>query len=340
LSATSRQLLNTVIIFSGIIGLWMIWSEIFPALRLFDNVTLWHYTTTVDGVDTRVPVTLVDISLALIYGIATIILAKQLPAVLEMILLEHFDLPAGSRYTFTTLTSYVIVSVGILLVLNSVGAQWSQLQWLVAALSVGIGFGLQEIVANFISGIILLFERPIRIGDIVTVGNTDGVVTKIRIRATTIRNWDRKELLVPNKQFITGELMNWSLSDQITRIVIIVGVAYGSDVDKAHALMREAAEENENVLEDPKPVVSFEGFGADSLTLLLRAYIGDLDHRVPTTTALHKAINHKFNQAGIVIAFPQRDLHLDTNGPLHVTIDGVGQAPSGAVDSNSSGEAK
>jgi potassium efflux system protein len=109
-------------------------------------------------------------------------------------------------------------------VLNTIGAQWSQLQWLVAALGVGIGFGLQEIVTNFISGLIILFDRPVRVGDIVTVGDTDGVVTKIRIRATTIRNWDRKELLVPNKEFITGRLLNWSLSDQMTRVVIIVGV--------------------------------------------------------------------------------------------------------------------
>ena len=103
---------------------------------------------------------------------------------------------SGSRYTVTTISSYAIIAVGLLLVLNTLGAQWSKLQWLVAALSVGIGFGLQEIVANFISGLILLFERPIRVGDIVTVGDTDGVVTKIRIRATTIRNWDRKELVL------------------------------------------------------------------------------------------------------------------------------------------------
>jgi potassium efflux system protein len=127
--------------------------------------------------------------------------------------------------------------VGILLVLGTLGVSWMHLQWMAAALSVGIGFGLQEIVANFVSGLIILFERPIRVGDTVTVGDTDGVVTKIRIRATTIRNWDRKELLVPNKEFVTGRLLNWSLSDPVTRIVLVVGVAYGSDVDRASAIM-------------------------------------------------------------------------------------------------------
>ncbi len=180
----------------------------------------------------------------------------------------------------------------------------------------GIGFGLQEIVANFISGLIILFERPIRIGDRVTVGNTDGVVTRIRIRATTIRGDDRKELLVPNKEFITGRLLNWSLSDQVTRVMVTVGVAYGTDVEQAHALMREAAHEHAHVLDDP-----FEGFGDNSLTLILRAFIDSPDHRLATVTHLHKAIYAKFEQAGISIAFPQRDLHLDTREPLRVAIE-------------------
>jgi len=123
----------------------------------------------------------------------------------------------------------------------------------------------------------------------------------------------------------------------LTRIVIVVGAAYGSDVDKAHGLMREAAEENENVLDDPHPVVSFEGFGDNSLMLLLRAFIDNLDLRIPTITALHKAINHKFNEAGIVIAFPQRDLHLDTTQPLMVEFRRGKEAPgeAGAGDTGS-----
>jgi potassium efflux system protein len=158
------------------------------------------------------------------------------------------------------------------------------------------------------------------VGDIVTVGDTDGVVTKIQIRATTIRNWDRKELLVPNKEFVTGRLLNWSLSDQMTRVVVVAGVAYGSDVDKALALMREAAEEHEHVLDDPAPILSFEGFGDNSLTLILRAYLSSIDYRIATITDLHKAINRKFADAGIVIAFPQRDLHLDAARPLQVEL--------------------
>ena len=214
--------------------------------------------------------------------------------------------------------------------MSIIGASWSQIQWLAAALSVGIGFGLQEIVANFISGIIILFERPIRVGDVVTVGDTDGVVTRIQIRATTIRNWERQELLVPNKEFITSRLLNWSLSDQTTRVKIPVGIAYGSDVNSAMTLMNEAAQENEEVLDDPAPSIIFQAFGDNTQNLELRCFVAELDDRVPTITALHQAINDKFNQAGIVIAFPQRDLHLDTTQPLDLRIhrgkqDSVGE---------------
>ncbi|MGD8932822.1 MAG: mechanosensitive ion channel, partial [Chromatiales bacterium] len=324
LSHESEELVKIATVAAVLLGVYMIWSSVLPALRIFDDITLWHYTVTLDGEDQRLPVTLADIGLALIYVIAIAVLAKRLPSVLEIILLQRFDMSSGSRYTAITLTNYGIIAVGILLVFNTIGAQWSQLQWLVAALGVGIGFGLQEIVANFISGLIILFERPIRVGDIVTVGDTDGLVTKIRIRATTIRNWDRKELLVPNKEFITGRLLNWSLSDQITRIVIVAGIAYGSDVDKALALMNEAAEEHENVLDDPPPIVTFEGFGDNALTLILRAFVESIDHRLSTTTDLHKAINRKFEQAGIVIAFPQRDLHIDNREPLRISIEEAG----------------
>jgi potassium efflux system protein len=227
---------------------------------------------------------------------------------------------SGNRYTITALTTYIIVAIGAVLFFRTIGADWSKLQWLFAALGVGIGFGLQEIVANFISGLIILFERPIRVGDVVTVGDTDGVVTRVRIRATTIKNWENQELLVPNKEFITGRLLNWSLSDQTTRIKVPVGVAYGSDVQKAMQLMDLAARENASVLADPSPSVIFEAFGDNTLNLVLRCFVGSQNDRMPTITALHEEINRKFNDAGICIAFPQRDVHLDTSRPLDIRI--------------------
>ncbi|HHJ18136.1 MAG TPA: mechanosensitive ion channel [Gammaproteobacteria bacterium] len=320
LNEESRKLLNTILPLLSIIGLWFIWSEVLPAFAFLDNVSLWHYTGVVAGEEQRLPVTLADLLLAIIIVIVTVVVSRRFPALLEIIMLQRFSVSSGGRYAATALSRYSIAAIGTLLAFSTIGASWSQIQWLAAALTVGIGFGLQEIVANFISGIIILFERPIRVGDVITVGDTDGVVTRIQIRATTIRNWDRQELLVPNKEFITGRLLNWSLSDQITRIKVPVGVAYGSDVEQAMRLMNEAALEDESVLDDPKPSIIFEAFGDNTLNLVLRCFVGSQDARMPTLTRLHTAINQKFNAAGVVIAFPQRDVHLDTSQPLDIRI--------------------
>jgi len=320
LNAESQKLLNTLIPFTAVIGLWFIWSDVLPAFGLLDNIALWHHSSVVAGETQLVPITLADLLLAVLIAIVAFVATRRFPALLEIILLQRFSVSSGARYAATTLSQYSIAAIGTLLALSTIGASWSQVQWLAAALSVGIGFGLQEIVANFISGIILLFERPIRVGDVVTVGDTSGTVTRIQIRATTIRNWDRQELLVPNKEFITGRLLNWSLSDQTTRIKVAVGVAYGSDVQRAMALLDEAAREHEKVLDHPPPSVIFDCFGDNSLNLVLRCFVGAQDDRMPTITALHEAINQKFNDAGLVISFPQRDVHLDTSQPLDIRI--------------------
>ena len=329
LGEETRQLLFYFVFAVAVIGIWMIWSKVLPAFGYLDQVKLWDRDGMVDGEVARVPVTVADALLAVIIGITTVVVTKRLPALLEIVLLQRLRVTPGARYAAKTLSSYAIILVGALISLNFIGITWSQLQWLVAALSVGIGFGLQEIVANFISGLIILFERPIRVGDVVTVGDTDGVVTRIQIRATTIRNWERKELLVPNKEFITSRLLNWSLSDQTTRIFISVGLAYGGDVTRAMALMAAAAEGHERILDDPAPFVCFEGFGDNALILNLRCYTDNLDHRLQTTSELHQAINATFKEAGLVIAFPQRDVHLDTSSPLEVRIQPGAAEPAG-----------
>jgi len=331
LSETSKKLLNTVFVFLGLVGLWLVWLDVFPALRVLDGVTLWHRTVIVDGVEQTVAVTLTDIGLAAVYTIVTIVLMKQLPAVLEIILLRSTEMSAAGRYTATTLTNYLIVIAGAVLVSITIGVEWSKLQWLVAALGVGIGFGLQEIVANFISGLIILFERPVRVGDLITVGDASGRVMRIRIRATTIRDFEQKELLIPNKELITGRLLNWTLSDEMTRILINVGVAYGSDVDRAMEILLELAREDERVLKEPPPGVVFDQFADSSLNLGFRVFVGALADRLPVMTDMHRKIHRRFAEEGITIAFPQRDLHMDTLAPLKVEVVGGGQAQSGEV---------
>jgi potassium efflux system protein len=317
----AERLLNTVLLVGALAGLLAIWANVLPALGFLQEFHLpFNRTVLVDGVEQILPVTLQDALLSVLVVVLTFVAAKNAPGLLGIAVLRHLPLDAGGRYAFQTISQYLIVGIGIVSAFNIFGAQWSSIQWLVAALTLGLGFGLQEIVANFVSGLIMLFERPVRIGDWVTVGNTSGIVSRIKIRATTIVNWDQQELIVPNKEFITGRVLNWSLSSQVNRVIVSVGIAYGSDVKQALALLAEAAAEHEQVIEDPDPIATFEGFGDNGLTLFLRCYLDSLDYRLITISELHESINRKFEQAGIGIAFPQRDLHLETSKPLDVRL--------------------
>ncbi|MHA7880497.1 MAG: mechanosensitive ion channel domain-containing protein [Saccharospirillum sp.] len=225
-----------------------------------------------------------------------------------MLILSRLALKQGSAYAITTLLNYVITGVGLVVGLSALGVSWDKLQWLVAALSVGLGFGLQEIFANFVSGIILLFERPIRIGDVVTLGNLSGTVQQIRIRATTITDFDRKDIIVPNKTFVTGQLINWSLSDTVTRVVIKVGVAYGSDLERTRELLLQAAAINTRVLAEPEPQVFFLNFGASTLDHELRIHVKELQDRNPAIDEINRFIDRTFKEANIEIAFQQVDV--------------------------------
>jgi len=314
----SRTLVNIVTLVLGFFFLWAIWAPVLPALKLAGGIPLWTYATEVDGVKQSLPITLAHLVTSLVTVGLTVAAARNLPGVLELLLLNRLPLDAGARYALHTLLRYTVTAIGILVTFGALGLRWSSIQWLVAALSVGLGFGLQEIVANFICGLIILFERPFRVGDVVTIGDQTGKVTRIQIRATTVTDWDRRELIVPNKEFITGKLINWSLSDPITRVVIPVGVAYGSDTQATEKLLLKIARENLIVLSQPEPSALFLGFGDNSLNFELRVFVGGLDNRLSVTHHLHLAIEREFRNAGINIAFPQRDIHLDATGPLEV----------------------
>jgi potassium efflux system protein len=327
----ARQLINLGYTIALLTGLWWIWSDIVPAFGFLNQVELPISTSKlVDGVSMDVRLTLGDMVAGLLLGGLALFAARNVPALLELTLLRRLPMSRASRYAVTTLTQYLVAMLGLVITFKALGLQWSSIQWLVAALSVGLGFGLQEIVANFVSGIILLFEQPIRVGDIVTVDDTTGTVTRIRIRATTIVNWERQELIVPNKSFITGRLINWTLSDTVNRVLITVGVDYKADTRHAMQLMTQAAAEHPKVLADPPPRITFEAFGDNALTLNMRAYLSDIDARLDTITELHQSILDKFRDAGIGIAFPQRDVHLDTNGPIELLLRrGAKDGPGG-----------
>jgi potassium-dependent mechanosensitive channel len=316
----TRKLLRLVLVILALAGLWTIWEPVFPAFGILQDIQFWSYSTVADGVATTVPITLANIFLAVIVAVTTIIASRNLPGLLEVILLNRLPMDPGARYAYSTVCRYTITAIGIIIAFNTIGIKWANLQWLIAALSVGLGFGLQEIVANFVCGLIVLFERPFRRGDTVTIGDINGTVARIRIRATTVVDWDRKELIVPNKEFVVGRLINWSLSDKYVRIRIPVGIAYGSDTKLATELLMQVARKNPRVISEPAPDAVFKGFGDNSLNFELRVYIDGIDDYIPMLHELNVAIDNTFKEAGVEIAFPQRDVHLDATGPLDVRV--------------------
>ena len=311
MTGQTLRLLHSSIVFALIVGLWLIWSDVLPALGVLKRVTLYHVMEHGE----KTPVTLVSLLLAAGLAAMTVVVSRNLPGLLDIGLLRRLPISRGVRYAVETCSRYVVAVVGIIVVCGTMGLSWAKIQWLVAAMTVGLGFGLQEIFANFVSGLIILFERPMRVGDTVTVGGVTGTVTRIRIRATTITDWDRKELIVPNKEFITGQLVNWTLSDTIVRIVSPVGIAYGSDTRLAEQLLLRVAAENDEVLIEPPPTVVFSGFGDSSLDFQLRAFIPTMENYNKVRHQINVAIDNAFREAGISIPFPQRDVHMRSGSP-------------------------
>ncbi len=306
----TRRLLWLTVVAASVFGFWLVWKDLLPALGILDDFQLWKKSVVINEVSTLQPVTLTNLLRALFYSTFATVAIKNLPGVLEVLILNRLSMEAGSRFAVIQLINYSIIALTIIMVASELGGQWSQVQWLVAALGVGLGFGLQEIFANFISGIILLFERPIRIGDTVTIGNVTGTVSRIQIRATTVTDWDRKDLLVPNKNFITDQLVNWTRTDNITRIVINLGIAYGSDTKLAHQIITDILKAHPLVLSDPQPMVFFIGFGDSSLDFEIRLFVKEVINRLPLTHDLHMKIDEEFKNHTIEIPFPQRDIHL------------------------------
>lgn len=304
----TRRLIDAVLFVSVLVGLWWIWAPVLPALGFLEQVTLWELKAE-DGTVTGA-VTLASLLVAVPMVVLTLITVRNTPGLLEAAVLRHLPLDTPTRYAITSLSSYLLAGLGVTLTAGTLGLSWAAIQWLVAGLSVGIGFGLQEIVANFICGIILLFEQPIRVGDVVTIDGIDGVVSRIRIRATTVTTWDRQEYIVPNKDLITGRVTNWTLSDSTNRVHIVVGVAYGTDTRRVTQVIREICQAHPDVLREPETLITFEQFGDSTLNITIRAYLGLIEKRLSVIDELHTAIHERFAEEGIEIAFPQLDVNL------------------------------
>lgn len=238
-------------------------------------------------------------------------LAGKFRKVLVNRVLVRTNLDIGAREATATIIRYLVLSIGLLIILQTVGINLTTLNVIAGAVGIGIGFGLQTIASNFISGLIILFERPVKIGDRIEVGNVEGDVTEIGARATTVVTNNNIAIIVPNSQFITENIINWKYTDAKVRFEIPVGVSYDSDVRLVEKLLLEVARENPDVLQEPKPDVCFREFGDSSLNFVLRVWNQNLVHtRYVLYSRLNFAIWDKFKQNGIQIPFPQRDLHL------------------------------
>ena len=251
---------------------------------------------------------LAAIVFAILYSISGWIRSR-----LEKSWLRNLRLERGAREALITISGYLGVALALLVALGVAGVTFTNLAIIAGALSVGIGFGLQNIVNNFVSGLILLFERPVKKGDWVIVGNTEGYVKKISIRSTQIQTFDRADVIVPNSDLISNQVTNWMLYDQRGRIRVPVGVAYGTDTEKVKELLSEIASTHPNIingLTDFPIKVYFIGFGDSALNFELRCFIQNIDERISVTSDLNFAIDKAFREQGIEIPFPQRDVHI------------------------------
>jgi potassium efflux system protein len=309
LATVSEQMQRLVVgtlTIAAAVALWLIWRDVLPALRPAANVFLLNFT-------------LAQLVTVVILVMVTILLARSAPGLLQLLIYSRVPVAPGTRYAIQALVTYCIVLVGLIVISNQLGLRWSNIQWLVAALGVGLGFGLQEIVANFICGLIILFEQPIRVGDVVSIDGVTGVVSKIRFRSTIVVNWDRQEFIIPNKDLITGWVINWTVTDQTNRIVVKVAVAYGSDVARVRHVLLQIAEQHPLICREPTPSVTLEEFGDSALIFVLRCFLPSLEHRLQVIHELHAAIYDRFRQEGIEIAFPQLDVHIVEGPDTHRT---------------------
>ena len=304
-----ERFLRVLFLLAGIFLIARVWGLDAQVIENLDEISV--YTIRGTG-EIEEFVSAGDILRSIFYVLSTVVILRNLPGIYEFAIFPRIKLDVGAKYAVLTISRYGIFAVGLFFALSALHLDFAKLSWLIAAVGVGLGFGLQEIVSNFVSGIILLIERPIQVGDVITVGDMAGTVRRINIRATTILNFDRQEVVVPNRELITNKVTNWTRGDTINRQTINIGVAYGSDVDLVSSILERIAKEDHDVLNDPPPIVTFAEHGESSLDFVLRVFIPDPAVRLSVCDRINKAINREFARHGIEIPFPQRDVHIRT----------------------------
>jgi potassium efflux system protein len=244
--------------------------------------------------------------------LATWALVKVTRLILELELLSRLSISSATAFVVSATIRYLLTVAGLILAMAALGIDFSKVTLLVSAIGVGIGFGLQNVVNNFVSGLLLLGERVINVGDTVQVGSLTGVVKRIGVRSSTVRTFPGAEVIVPNSDLTSKEVVNFTLSDRNRRLDIQVGVDYGADPDKVVQLLVDAAKAQPEVLQAPAPLAVFIGFGDSSLDFRLQAWIANYEDGLAVETALRIAVLARLRAAGIAIPFPQRDVNIRT----------------------------
>ena len=297
------DLIGWVVLF---VSLYVIWSDLISVAYYLDGVILWESN---EGNQVE-SVTLLNLMRASLYMVITYVLIKNITGILEVTVFSKIPLSKGTPQTIITMLTYIIVTFGSVSAFSALGISWTKIQWIFTALSVGLGFGVREIFGSFVSGSILLFERPIRVGDKVTVGQYTGIVTKIRLRSTTLLNSDHMEVVLPNQAFVTDRFINWTLNNTITRLQIFFKVSYDTDLDLMQRLLLQAVNEAPKVLSEPKVEINMLHFGDNALEHELLVFVGELGDRIETMNFLQYRINQLFRENGIRFALNQLDVHL------------------------------
>lgn len=276
--------------------------------KILDSVNkVLHYTLFKLN---QTPVSLASILMFILVVAAFYLLSRLVRRILSGRFFSRMQMQPGSLFVVTRITHYLIMTLGAVLAFQFVGINLSGLAVIFGLFSVGIGFGLQNVTSNFIAGLILLVERPISIGDRVTIGDTEGNVKEIKIRSTTIQTLNNISYIVPNSEFISSTVINWSLGDPKIRLDIPVGVAYHSEPEKVREILIQVARDNAQVLKQPRPRVLFHGFGDSALNMELQVWVREPREFRVIRSDINFAIFGAFRAAGIQIPFPQRDVHI------------------------------
>ena len=303
-----RSFGRLLLAFVTVAGLAWAWNDLIPAFGIVSNMAVW--TVAAGEGSARVPVTVRDAVFCVATVVVTMSLVRDLPGIINIVILRRFPIDRSARYALVALGRYLIVVTGIIVALACLRIRWNDVQWLAAAVTVGLGFGLQEIFANFVSGLILLAERPVRIGDLVTIDGISGRVSRIAARATTIVDFDNKDVIIPNKQLITGKITNWTLQESSVRVTIRVSVEADADLDSAVAGLREAAAGSAGVIANPGPEVLLVGFTSGSADIDVSIYVARPGELQPARHDLVGRSKRILAERGIAIAIPQMDVHV------------------------------